>query len=75
MEEMMNGASQIPHRATAQSALDEGTYPNRCLEYDPEVVLMFRDVVRTALTYTAHLSRLFVFLGLEGDEDVPGGSY
>lgn len=57
----MNGPSRMPCRATEQPAVDEETSVNGSAEDAPEVVVMFREVVKTALAYTTHLSRLFVF--------------
>lgn len=57
----MNGPSRMPCQATEQPVVDEETYLNGTAEDAPEVVAMFREVVKTALAYTTHLSRLFVF--------------
>ena len=67
----MNGPSRT-HRVTGQTILDEEPVTNRRTDDGPEVVVLFREVVKTALAYTTHLSRLFVFRVSEGDEEVPG---
>lgn len=63
----MTDNSRMPTRAMDQTTHDKETHANHRAEDDPERELMFREIVKTALTYTAHLSRLFVFEGSKGD--------
>lgn len=61
MGEVMEGTSRLTPPAWEQAGLKHEVETSHRAEDDPQVVLMFRDVVKTALAYTAHLSWLFVF--------------
>ena len=67
--EVMEGTSRLTPPAREQAGVNHELEESRSAQDDPQVVLMFRDVVKTALAYTAHLSWLFVFR--TPDEKIP----